>query len=57
LPLLLEAEASDVPGDARSLELGPEAALDFELDALHAPTSDADLDAWLHATSELLHDG
>jgi hypothetical protein len=55
LPLLLEAEAGD--GEAPSIELGAEAALDFELDALHAPTSDAELDAWLHATSELLHDG
>ncbi|HEY6559945.1 MAG TPA: hypothetical protein VI072_21825 [Polyangiaceae bacterium] len=36
-------------------ELSAESALDSELDALYGPPADADLDAWLHATSELLH--
>jgi hypothetical protein len=35
--------------------VAPELALESELDVLYGPPPDADLDAWLHATSELLH--
>lgn len=41
-----EPQTAGLPGDL---------ALDSELDALAGPPPDADLDAWLHATSELLH--
>ncbi|HMJ13811.1 MAG TPA: hypothetical protein VK524_20480 [Polyangiaceae bacterium] len=57
LPALGDLEASELDVDPEALELGAEAALASELDALHGPVTDAELDAWLHATSELLHDG
>jgi hypothetical protein len=57
-------QAATAARDRVEPELGPEpqtaglvsdSALDSELDALYGPPPDADLDAWLHATSELLH--
>lgn len=47
-------ERQPVP-EPQTAELTSEPAFDSDLDALDGPPPNADLDAWLHATSELLH--
>ena len=49
------AEEPALATEPQTAGLASESALESELDALYGPPPDADLDAWLHATSELLH--
>jgi hypothetical protein len=50
-----DPEERQLVTEPQTAELASEPAFDSELDALDGPPPDADLDAWLHATSELLH--
>jgi hypothetical protein len=50
-----DKSARALGSEPQTAGLPAESALDSELDALYGPPPDADLDAWLHATSELLH--